>query len=405
MFTQEENVKKTDELNGMFDWYCKNFATRVQEAFNEFFGEKFSLKLVSLSKNINVLFQGDNYFVTKVRIDKNYDLFFRCSTSCVKIILDDILGESKSFDINSLSDLEGRLISTFNDFAYNKVIDLLLQPERGAKRKNFDNINLTFFLKGQAKECGKFILSLPADLVVPEALNTEPYDISGFNLSVLDTTVKLGTTVFTLKDLKSLEVEDIVVLDNSNASKMYIIYKDYENDFEIYPRPELRLDGQEDDFGGNEEMSEKELPVNLWDSIQVEMGAELESVKITLGELKAIAKGQVMDLSSIYESKVSLIVENQVVAKGELVIVNDRFGVKISEVLEAISQGEYTPPALPAPGMGNNNMDSVPSQDFGDMQAPPEPNGDMQMEVPPPAGDGSEEEFDYSDFNLDEQDI
>lgn len=388
MVNFNEDSYKIDELNGMFEWYSQNFAVKIQDAFNEFFGDKFSLKLISLSRNINVLFQGDNYFVTKIRIDKNYDLFFRCSSNGVKIILDDVLGESKGYDISAMSDLEGKLISTFNDFTYNRVIDLLLKPEKGVKRKNFDNINLTFFIKGQSDTCGKFILSLPKDLVVPDVPENEPYDISKFNQSILETTIKIGTTVFTLKDLKSLEVDDTVVLDNSDVSKMHIIFKDYENDFQVYPRREIIMP-EDEDFGGMD-MSENELPQNLWDSIQVEMGAELEKVKITLGELKAIAQGQVMDLHSIYDTKVSLIVENQVVAKGDLVIVNDRYGVKVSEVFEALSQGEYVPPAPPQEN--EQEGEEVVQQEYqGEQEMPPQ--------------EGSEEEFDYSDFNLDDQDI
>lgn len=399
MLTEEnENTIKTDELNGMFEWYSNTFATKIQDAFLDFFGDKFQIKLISLSKNINVLFQGDNYFVTKVRINRDYDLFFRCSTAGVKIILENVLGESNNFDINSLSDLEGRLISTFNDFAYNSVIGLLKKPEKGAKRKNFDNINLTFFIKGQSDECGKFILAIPKDLVEPSSLEYTPYDINPFNLSVLDTTIKLGSTIFTLKELKSLEPEDLVVLDNSDSSTMHLIYKEYENDFEVYPRPELMIPNDDEIFGGDE-MGEKELPVNLWDSIQVEMGAELQSVKITLGELKAIAKGQVMDLSSIYESKVSLIVENQVVAKGELVIVNDRFGIKVSEVLDVITQGEYKPPSMSAP-VQNPEGDFTPQPQEEQIY---QEQGEIPQEQPQQGG--SEEEFDYSDFNLDEQDI
>lgn len=400
MVNFNEDTYTIDELNGMFDWYCNNFAVKIQEAFNDFYGDKFALKLVSLSKNINVLFQGENYFVTKIRIDKNYDLFFRCSATGLKIILDDVLGENPNFDISALSDLEGKMVSSFNDFTYNKVIDLLIKPEKGVKRKNFDNINLTFFVKGKSKECGKFILSIPKDLVVPNVIEAEPYDISKFNGSILDTKITLGTTIFTLKELKSLELEDIVVLDNSNSSTMHIIYEDYENDFEVFRREELVL--PQDYFGG-EDMGEKELPQNLWDSIQVEMGAELESVKVTLGELKAIAKGQVMDLHSIYDTKVSLIVEGQTVAKGDLVIINDRFGVKVDEIFEVLSKGEYVPPALQQPAeevpMAEGEMGEQPE---GEMQ------GEMQGEMPQDAQqpqEGSEEEFDYSDFNLDEQDI
>lgn len=396
MVSFSEDKYTTDELNGMYNWYSQTFAVKIQDAFNDFFGENFKLKLVSLSKNINVLFQGDNYFVTKIRIDKNYDLYFRCSSAGVKIILDDILGESNTeYDISSLSDLEGKLISAFNDFTYGKIIDLLKKPEKGVKRRNFDNINLTFFIKGQAQECGKFILSIPKDLVEPEVPEHEPYDITKFNGSVLDTRIKIGTTVFSLKDLRELEIGDTVVLDNSDASKMYIKYEDYENDFQVYRRKSIVM--EQEDLGGVG-MSENELPQNLWDSIQVEMGAELESVKITLGELKAIAQGQVMDLHSIYDTKVSLIVEKQVVAKGELVIVNDRFGVKVDEIFEALSQGEYVAPTPeaeePAP------MEEGIPQEGMEQPAPEEMTGDATQ----PA-EGSEEEFDYSDFNLDEQDI
>lgn len=397
MVSFSEDKYTTDELNGMYNWYSQNFAVKIQDAFNDFFGDKFKLKLVSLSKNINVLFQGDNYFVTKVRIDKNYDLYFRCSSAGVKIILDDILGESNTeYDISSLSDLEGKLISAFNDFTYGKVIDLLKKPEKGVKRRNFDNINLTFFIKGQAKECGKFILSIPKDLVEPEVPEHEPYDITKFNGSVLDTSIKIGTTVFSLKELRELEIGDTVVLDNSDASKMYIKYEDYENDFQVYRRKSIVM--EQEDLGGVG-MSENEIPQNLWDSIQVEMGAELESVKITLGELKAIAQGQVMDLHSIYDTKVSLIVEKQVVAKGELVIVNDRFGVKVDEIFEALSQGEYVAPTPEAEQPAPMEEEGIPQEGM-EQPAPEEMTGD----APPPA-EGSEEEFDYSDFNLDEQDI
>ena len=397
MNENQENTNKTEDLNSLFNWYENTYASRIQNAFDEFFGNKFQLKLVSLSKNLNVLFQGDNYFVTKVRIDKNYDIFFRCSSGAVKVILDDVLGSSKSFDISAISDLEAKLISTFNDFTYNKVIDLLEQPEKGAKRKNFDIINLTFFIKGSSENCGKFILALPKDLVLPQAPQNEEYDITKFNLSELNSKISIGNTIFRLKELKSLEVDDIVVLDNSNIESMHITYKDYEKDFQVMPREEIRISGS--DFTGEDMSESNELPKNLWDSIQVEMGAELESVRVTLGELRAIAKGQVMDLHSIYDSKVSLIVENQVVAKGDLVIVNDRYGVKISDVYEAISQGEYIAPAPRQIQADNRQMEQ---SDF-DQQAPQmEQSQEYQGEVPQ---EGSEEDFDYSDFNLDDQDI
>lgn len=71
---------------------------------------------------------------------------------------------------------------------------------------------------------------------------------------------------------------------------------------------------------------------NLWDSIQVDMSAEFDKVKLTLGELKSIEEGLIVDLCSVYDNKVSLKVGGKTVAAGELVIINDRFGVRIENV-------------------------------------------------------------------------
>lgn len=382
--------KEIDELNYQFSWYCNSFGANIQSAFNEFYGDKFQLKLVSLSKNINVLFQGDNYFVTKIRINKNYDVYFRCSSEALRVILDDVLGENPNYDISAITDVEAKIISSFNDFAYGKIIDFLEKPDKNVKRKNFDVINLTFFVKGKSNICGKFIITVPKDLVKVEVVENEPYDVSSFNASILDTTVKIGTTRFNLKDLKSLEVGDTVVFENSDIHRLYIKYKDYENDFQPVINENIIL---QEDFDEGEDMSEKELPQNLWDSIQVDMGAQLDSVKVTLGELKSIAKGQVMDLSSIYDSKVSLIVENRVVAKGELVIVNDRYGVKVDEVFEALAQ-DYNAPSEPAPV-----VEEVPEEVVENVEEV------QQVQEPQEQQPEQSEEFDYSDFNLDEQDI
>ena len=47
----------------------------------------------------------DAYFVTKVRIDKLHDMFFRFSEKAVSIILDKILGNCNSkFNLNKLTD-------------------------------------------------------------------------------------------------------------------------------------------------------------------------------------------------------------------------------------------------------------------------------------------------------------
>ena len=106
---------------------------------------------------------------------------------------------------------------------------------------------------------------------------------------------------------------------------------------------------------------------NLWDSIQVDMSAEFDKVKVPLGELKSIEEGLIVDLCSVYDNKVSLKVGGKLVASGDLVIINDRFGVRIEQVSESNPAAAY-----------NTQEDDNPD------------------------AEQKSEDFDYSDFEVEE---
>lgn len=387
-------LSEKDELYSQYNWFYHSFLDSIQAASNEFFSELFDFKLVSVSKNINILFQGDDYFVTKIRIDKRHDVFFRASEDAVKTILDEILGKNKKFTITNITELEAKIISSFNDYLYGSISRFLLQPPpKTQKRKNFDTIHLTFFIKPKnAPEGAKIIVSLPQVLLAPEIIHTqvEKFANTSFPTSKLEVNIKVGKTKFHVKELKNLEKEDIVVFEDSDIHKMRLVYKDYETDFKITPNPGLLTSIDNDDGGHN--MEKSALSQSLWDEIQVEMGAEFDKVKITLGELKNIEEGLVLDLSSVYDNKITLKVENKVIARGELIIVNDRYGVKIDEVL------------ADEPAASEVHHDSFTS--FGEHHEEGYENEMTTSEAPPPQeASNAEEEFDYSDFELDDQDI
>ena len=383
MIDSEKEIKANlkDELYEQYDWFYKSFLHPIQVAADEFFTELFAFKLISVSKNINILFQGDDYFVTKIRIDKQHDVFFRCSSDAIKVILDSVLGESKKFNISNITELEAKIISSFNDYLYNSISQFLLPLSTSQKkRKNFDTIHLTFFIRDKhSGSSGKMIVSLPQVLISPEKTGgqAEAFDVSHFRTSKIDVNLKIGTTKFLLKDLKNLEKEDLVIFENSDIHLMTLIYKNYKKEFRLTPNPGLITSIS--DNGGNN-MTENSLSQSLWDNIQVEMGAEFEKVKITLGELKNIEQGLVVDISSVYDNKISLKVENKTIAKGELVIVNDRYGVRIDEVFASET----------------NQTAQITQSNDEIMQEEAEPEF-----VP----ENTDEEFDYSDFDLDEQDI
>lgn len=391
-----EKINSIDykELYAQYNWFANAYPPVVQASSDEFFLPGLKFILIGISKNINTLMDKDAYFVTKIRIDKLHDMFFRTSEKAIGILLDRALGKPNSrFNLNKLTDLEAKIITAFNDYMFNATSQFLAPPPPTLKRTNFDVVHLTFLLKDtDTNAVAKFIITLPDELLAPETVTSasDKFDYGDFSSSVIDVAVKVGSTRFKLIDIKNIEVDDIVVFDNSNTNHMVLKFKDYEHDINL--NPNLGLVMPVDNDGGNDDMAGENT--NLWDSIEVEMDAQFDTVKITLGELKNIEEGLVVDLTSIYDNKVTLSVENKPIARGELVIVNDRYGVKIDEVIAKAPKSENNSNIIP------QNESTTDEDDF---------SGDTMLEEeesqPVSQSSDEEDEFDYSDFELEDEDI
>lgn len=395
MVNENANSIEYKELYAQYDWFKKTYPPVIQRSCDEFFLPGFKFELVGISKNINTLMDKDSYFVTKIRIDKQHDMFFRTSEKAIGIILDRVLGKSgRRFNLNKLTDLEAKVITSFNDYLFNATSSFLAPPPPTLKRTNFDIVHLTFFIKDiEENTVSKFIISLPAVLLKPDTVVSkgEKFDYGDFKTSTLDVTIKIGSTRFSVFDLKNLDTDDIVVFDNSNSKHLKLKFKDYEKDINI--NPNLGLVIPVDNDGGDNMGTEN---TNLWDSIEVEMDAQFDSVKITLGELKNIEEGLVVDLTSIYDNKVTLSVEDKPIARGELVIVNDRYGVKIDEVIAKSSKNKSEV----------SEENEVQEQDeFNEMSSDDEFDNSADNVIEEPQNNSEEDEFDYSDFELEDEDI
>ncbi len=389
MSTQTVNPIDSKELYAEYNWYRNTFPPVVQKCCDEFFLPGFKFSMIGISKNVNPLMDKDSYFVTKIRIDKQYDMFFRSSEKAISLILDRVLGKpNRSFNLNRMTDLEAKIITSFNDYMFNVASALLNPPPPNElRRTNFDVIHLTFVIRDvDEPRFGKFIVSLPAALLKPDAVVSKgpKFDNTSFKTSTLDVNIKIGSTRFTMMDLKNLDVEDIVVFDNSNTKHMTLVIDDYVKDIKL--NPNLGLITPVENNGGDNMGAN-----NLWDSIEVEMTAEFDAVKITLGDLKSIEDGMVVDLTSIYDNKVTLKVEDKIIARGELVIVNDRYGVKINEVTAQKKEAAAQPEEL--------------ADDFEADEAEVNETPAGGEEEAPAGNDQQDEEFDYSDFELDDEDI
>ena len=317
-----------DELYKHFSWYDSLFTPVVKECSKEFFFDGFEYKLASISTNMNVLAQNETFFVTKVKINSKNDVYIRISQPAIHVILDKVLGKNnKKFELSEVSELEARIITAFNDFLYESFApNFTIEPNR---RYN-EILHLTYFVKSEISDsAAKFIISIPKDILTPPEQEVKPptFTDMDFSSSPVEVNLLVGSTSFPIADIKKLDVGDIVLFENSNSSEMTLICENIVQKFSIKPNEKII---EPYDMSGGNDMDNTNT--NLWDSIQVDMSAEFDKVKLSLGELKSIEEGLIVDLCSVYDNKISLKVGGKLVALGELVIINDRFGVKIEEV-------------------------------------------------------------------------
>jgi flagellar motor switch protein FliN len=91
---------------------------------------------------------------------------------------------------------------------------------------------------------------------------------------------------------------------------------------------ELLIENQQ---AGNAKKFELNLD-NLLD-IPVEISVEIGRTKMAIGELLSLSKGSIIELNKIAGESVDIYVNGKLLGKGEIVVVNERLGVRIMDIV------------------------------------------------------------------------
>jgi flagellar motor switch protein FliN/FliY len=70
-------------------------------------------------------------------------------------------------------------------------------------------------------------------------------------------------------------------------------------------------------------------------NISVTMSVEVGRAQIKIRDLMRLTQGSVVELDRIAGEPLDLLVNNTIVAQGEIVLVNDRYGVRLTRVAPA----------------------------------------------------------------------
>lgn len=87
--------------------------------------------------------------------------------------------------------------------------------------------------------------------------------------------------------------------------------------------------------GSNEEVSRTKENANLDFilDIPLEVSVELGRARILISELLQLGQGSVVELSKLAGEPLEILVNQKLVARGEVVVVNEKFGVRLTDII------------------------------------------------------------------------
>jgi flagellar motor switch protein FliN/FliY len=87
----------------------------------------------------------------------------------------------------------------------------------------------------------------------------------------------------------------------------------------------------------NENNNDQTRRLDLLLDVPLDIAVELGRARMSIQDLLALGPGSVIELDKIAGEALDILVNDRLVARGEAVVVNDKFGIRITDI---VSQSE-----------------------------------------------------------------
>ena len=87
--------------------------------------------------------------------------------------------------------------------------------------------------------------------------------------------------------------------------------------------------------GSTESASESKMNRDVIENIPVTLAIEVGRATLKIRDLMRLTQGSVVELDRLAGEPLDIVVNDTVVAQGEVVLVNDRYGVRLTQVISA----------------------------------------------------------------------
>ena len=104
------------------------------------------------------------------------------------------------------------------------------------------------------------------------------------------------------------------------------------------------IDGEEDpnvekeDTPGEEEVKEEARNVDLILDIPLTVTVELGRTKMLINDLLQLSQGSVVELAKLVGEPLEVLVNQKLVARGEVVVVNEKFGIRLTDIVSPLER-------------------------------------------------------------------
>nr|WP_319397069.1 flagellar motor switch protein FliN [uncultured Desulfobacter sp.] len=92
----------------------------------------------------------------------------------------------------------------------------------------------------------------------------------------------------------------------------------------------------EEEAEHSEEHSARELDFIL--DIPLELSVELGKTKMLVNDLLQLAQGSIIELNKLAGEPLEVYINRKLIARGEVVVVNEKFGVRLTDVITPIDR-------------------------------------------------------------------
>ena len=322
-------------MNNVLLWSQSDI--NLTEVVQQFFGVKVRTKLSAVLLDLDL----NNWIgVAASWQHNNQNGQIRIDTRVTEFLLNKAFGISLvnvPFNIKKVNQLELNIIQGFLNNLETKLKEYWESDQK--QPYLIDLIYLVWLIESDEGEIGRIAYGVPASFKPKITTKADIKDVIDIN-KLANTGIKVpialnvGSTRLSVSEIKSFEPGDLIIFENSDTSKFYwhlgeiglvlpeedhpIFLKDIENKIE-----ELTEDMKQT-------IKNEEDPLS---SLPLELSCEFQKVLIPLKQVLDLKTGGVLPLGTVLDSELVLTAQSKPVAKGELIIVGNQFGMRITEIL------------------------------------------------------------------------